>query len=172
MTPSPLPRPAPRPATDADVAALLAIHNDAVTGSLAIWDETPEDLAQRGAWLRARQDAGFPVLVVEVDGEVCGYGTYGPWRPKSGYRTTVETSVYVLPPFQGQGLASALVDATIAHARDAGLHRMMAMIESGNQLSIALHGRRGFRVVGQMDQVGRKFGRWLDLTVMQLDLDT
>lgn len=159
-----------RSADPADVPALLAIHNDAIERTTAIWDETPVDLADRAAWLTERRAGGFPVLVAEVDGVVAGYGTYGPWRAKTGYRHTVETSVYVLPASQGRGLASLLVDATVAHARTAGLHRMMAMIESGNALSIDLHARRGFEVVGRMDQVGRKFGRWLDLTVMQLRL--
>lgn len=159
-----------RDATELDVPTLTAIHNDAIVTTTAIWDETPVEVHERAAWLAERQGAGFPVLVAEIDGAVGGYTTYGQWRPKSGYRLTVEESVYVLPSHRGLGLASSLVDASISHAREHGFHQMMAMIESGNELSIALHARRGFEVVGQMDQVGRKFDRWLDLTVMQLRL--
>ncbi|MET0953966.1 MAG: N-acetyltransferase family protein [Aeromicrobium sp.] len=159
-----------REATEADLPGLLAIHNEAVRTTTAIWDESEVDLDDRRAWLLERQAAGFPVLVAEVDGVVAGYSSYGPWRPKSGYRHTVENSLYVLAAHHGHGLASALFDRLIAHARDAGFHRMMAMIESSNTVSIGLHRRRDFRVVGQMDQVGTKFGQWLDLTVMQLDL--
>ena len=159
-----------RDATPADVAGLLAIHNEAVRTTTAIWDEDEVDLADRATWLDDRLAAGFPVLVAEVDGVVAGYAAYGPWRPKSGYRHTVENSLYVLASHHGQGLASALFDELLDRARTAGLHRMIAMIESGNRVSIDLHARRGFRVVGQLPQVGTKFGRWLDLTIMQIDL--
>lgn len=159
-----------REATDEDLPALLAIHNEAVRTTTAIWDEDEVDLEDRREWLHQRRAAGFPVLVAEVDGVVAGYTSYGPWRPKSGYRHTVENSLYVLASHHGQGLGSELLDALLAHARAGDFHRMMAMIESSNEVSVALHRRRGFRVVGEMDQVGTKFGRWLDLTVMQLDL--
>lgn len=160
-----------RDAVPSDAGALMEIHNEAVRDTTAIWDEAEADLAERSAWLGGRLSAGFPVLVAEVDGAVVGYASYGPWRPKSGYRHTVENSLYVRASHQGKGLASALFDALIARAREAGLHRMVAMIESANTVSIDLHTRRGFRVVGEMTQVGSKFGRWLDLTIMQLDLD-
>ena len=160
-----------REATVDDAPAILEIHNEAVRTTTAIWDEEEVDLADRRAWLVERLDLGFPVFVAEIDGEVAGYASYGPWRPKSGYRHTVENSLYVLSRFQGRGLASALIDVLIARSRSDGRHRMVAMIESANTLSIALHERRGFVVRGQMDQVGTKFGAWLDLTIMQLDLD-
>ncbi|AWB91012.1 GNAT family N-acetyltransferase [Aeromicrobium chenweiae] len=159
-----------RDAVEADLPALLAIHNEAVRTTTAIWDEHEVDLDERRAWFLERQRGGFPVLVTERGGVVAGYASYGPWRPKSGYRLTVENSVYVLAAHHGHGLASTLLDELIVRARSAGLHRMMAMIESSNTISIGLHERRGFRVVGQMDEVGTKFGRWLDLTVMQLPL--
>jgi L-amino acid N-acyltransferase YncA len=157
-----------RDATPSDAAGLLAIHNEAVRTTTAIWDES--EVADRATWLGDRLAAGFPVLVAEVDGVVAGYASYGPWRPKSGYRYTVENSLYVLASHHGRGLASALFDELLVRARSAGLHRMVAMIESSNTLSIDLHARRGFLVVGQMSEVGQKFGRWLDLTIMQLDL--
>lgn len=159
-----------REAIDADLPALLAIHNEAVRTTTAIWDEHEVGLDDRREWLHTRQQGAFPVLVAEVDGEVAAYATYGPWRPKTGYRHTVENSLYVHSTFHGRGLASALLDALLTRARTSGHHRMMAMIESSNSVSIGLHARRGFVVVGQMDEVGTKFGRWLDLTIMQLDL--
>ena len=159
-----------RDATLADAPGILAIHNEAVRTTTAIWDETEVDLDDRATWLRERLSAGFPVLVAKVDGVVAGYASYGPWRPKSGYRHTVENSLYVLASHHGRGLASALFDALVVRAREQGLHRMVAMIESSNVISVDLHARRGFVVVGQMSQVGSKFDRWLDLTIMQLDL--
>ncbi len=159
-----------REATAQDAPGLLAIHNEAVRTTTAIWDEAEVDLADRTAWLTDRLAAGLPVLVAEVDGVVAGYASYGPWRPKSGYRHTVENSLYVLASHHGRGLATALFDALLDRARADGLHRMIAMIESGNTVSIDLHSRRGFRVVGTLPEVGTKFGRWLDLTIMQCDL--
>ena len=159
-----------RDATPDDVAGLLAIHNEAVLTTTAIWDEHEVDLEDRATWLQQRREAGFPVIVAEVGGVVAGYASYGPWRPKSGYRHTVENSLYVLASHHGQGLGSALLDALLERARAADVHRMVAMIESSNTLSAELHARRGFAVVGQMSEVGTKFGRWLDLTIMQLDL--
>ena len=159
-----------REATAADAADLLAIHNEAVRTTTAIWDESEVDLADRSDWLTGRLSAGLPVLVAEVDGVVAGYAAYGPWRERSGYRHTVENSLYVLASHHRRGLASALFDALLARARGAGVHRMVAMIESGNTVSIDLHTRRGFQVVGRLPEVGRKFDRWLDLTILQLDL--
>ena len=159
-----------RDATLADAADLLAIQNEAVRTTTAIWDEAEVDLADRSDWLAGLLSAGLPVLVAEVDGTVAGYASYGPWRARSGYRHTVENSLYVLASHHGRGLASALFDALLARARQADIHRMVAMIESGNTVSIDLHARRGFRVVGRLPEVGRKFDRWLDLTILQLDL--
>ncbi|MCL8253026.1 N-acetyltransferase family protein [Aeromicrobium fastidiosum] len=159
-----------RDAIRSDAADLLAIHNEAVRTTSAIWDEDEVDLADRAGWLDGRLSAGLPVLVAEVDGRVVGYASYGPWRPRSGYRHTAEDAVYVLAAHHGQGLAARLLDALLDRARRDDLHRMVAMIESGNTVSIGLHERRGFRVVGHLPEVGRKFDRWLDLTMLQLDL--
>ncbi|MNQ95519.1 N-acyltransferase YncA [compost metagenome] len=130
------------------------------------------DLANRRAWLAERTAAGFPVLVaLNAQGEVLGYASYGTWRSIEGFRHTVEHSVYVRGDQRGQGLGPALMQALIERARQAGLHVMVAAIESGNAASIRLHERLGFVTTGQMPQVGRKFGRWLDLTFMQLMLE-
>ncbi|MDT4859721.1 L-methionine sulfoximine/L-methionine sulfone acetyltransferase [compost metagenome] len=138
----------------------------------AIWNETLVDLANRRAWLAERNAAGFPVLVaVNAAGEVLGYASYGTWRSIEGFRHTVEHSVYVRGDQRGQGLGPALMQALVGRAREAGLHVLVAAIESENAASIRLHERLGFVTTGQMPQVGRKFDRWLDLTFMQLILE-
>jgi L-amino acid N-acyltransferase YncA len=159
-----------RDAVPADAADLLAIHNEAVRTTSAIWDEDEVELADRAAWLDRRLAAGLPVLVAEDAGTVVGYASYGPWRERSGYRHTAENALYVLSSHHGRGLASLLMDALLERARHDDLHRLVAMIESGNTVSIDLHVRRGYRVVGRLPEVGRKFDRWLDLTILQLDL--
>lgn len=158
-------------AGEADLPGILAIYNDAVQHTTAIWNETLVDLANRRAWLTERTAAGFPVLVAhDAAGEVVGYASYGTWRTIEGFRHTVEHSVYVRADQRGQGLGPALMQALIERARAANLHVMVAAIESENAASIRLHQRLGFVTSGQMPQVGRKFGRWLDLTFMQLIL--
>lgn len=158
-------------ANDTDLPGILAIYNDAVQHTTAIWNETLVDQANRRAWLAERTAAGFPVLVAhDAAGEVVGYASYGTWRIIEGFRQTVEHSVYVRADQRGQGLGPLLMQALIEHARAANLHVMVAAIESENIASIRLHQRLGFVTTGQMPQVGRKFGRWLDLTFMQLIL--
>ncbi|MFC4374304.1 GNAT family N-acetyltransferase [Nocardia halotolerans] len=157
-----------RDAAEPDLGALLAIHNTNIAESTAIWDTGEVDLDDRRAWFSTRTTAGMPILVAEIDGELAGYASYGPWRPKSGYRFTVENSVYVDKRFQRRGVATALLTELVSRA--AGSHRvhaMIAAIESGNSASITLHERFGFRTVGELPEVGHKFGHWMDLTLMQ-----
>ncbi|MCX5042621.1 GNAT family N-acetyltransferase [Aldersonia sp. NBC_00410] len=159
-----------RDAEPADMPAILAIHNSAIAESTAIWDTAPTDLDERISWWAHRRQAGFPVLVADIDGAIAGYASYGPWRPKSGYRFTVENSVYVADAYHRRGVATALMTALIERAAQGGVHVIVAGIESANHSSIALHNNFGFRVVGELPQVGAKFDRWLDLTLMQLTL--
>lgn len=159
-----------RDAEQDDLPAILDIHNTAIAESTAIWDEQPVDLQERVAWLDQRRAAGFPVLVCIIDDTVAGYASYGSWRPKSGYRHTVENSVYVSDSFHRRGVATALMRELLARAEAAGLHAVVAGIEASNTTSIALHEKFGFRIVGELPEVGVKFGRWLDLVLMQLTL--
>lgn len=159
-----------RDATTGDLPGILEIHNEAIANSTAIWDETLADLDERRRWLDDRRASGFPVLVADVDGAVAGYASYGVWRAKSGYRYTVENSVYVHVDHHRRGIATALMTALIERARAGGIHVIVASVESSNTTSIALHERFGFRIVAQMPEVGRKFGRWLDMTYLQLTL--
>ena len=111
------------------------------------------------------------MLVSEENGVVTGYASYGDWRNFDGFRHTVEHSVYIHPEYQGQGLGNVLLAALIEEAKRRGKHVMVAGIESQNHASLHLHAKHGFVTTGQMPQVGTKFGRWLDLTFMQLQLD-
>lgn len=160
-----------RDATEADLPAILAIYNHAVAETTAIWNEILVDLDNRKAWYDLRQARGFPILVAEVDGRIAGYASYGDWRPFDGFRQSVEHSVYVEKDHYGRGLGKALMSALIERARAGNIHVMVAAIEAGNTGSIALHKSIGFRLVGTHHEVGKKFGRWLDLTMMELKLD-
>jgi L-amino acid N-acyltransferase len=160
-----------RDATEKDLPAIRDIYNDAVRNTTAISNEQPVDLANRLAWFNARQAQGYPILVAVENDEVTGYSSFGDWRPFEGFRYSVEHSVYVRNDQRGKGLGPRLMQVLIERARSAGKYVMVAAIESGNQASIRLHERLGFVTTGQMPQVGIKFGRWLDLTFMQLALN-
>ncbi len=160
-----------RSAGKEDCAAIAEIYNHAVLHTAAIWNDQTVDVDNRIAWFDARQLSGYPVLVSEENGVVTGYASFGDWRNFDGFRHTVEHSVYVHPDHQGKGLGRALLSRLIEEARACGKHVMVAGIESQNQASLHLHETLGFRITAQMPQVGTKFGRWLDLTFMQLQLD-
>lgn len=160
-----------RDVRDSDLPAILAIHNEAIVATSAIWDETPVDLADRRAWLNARRAAGYPVIACEIDGVLAGFASFGEFRARSGYRYVVEHSVYVATDYRRRGVARALLGALIAHAETLRLHAMVGGIEADNTASIALHTSLGFETVGRLPQVGAKFGRWLDLLFMQRLID-
>lgn len=155
-----------RDATEADLPAILAILNQAIRETTAIWHTTEVTLEARRAWMRERQERGLPVLVAVDAGVVRGFASYGDFRPFVGYAATVEHSVYVDPAAQGRGLGLALLEALVARGRAAGLHVMVGAIEAGNAASVALHRKAGFEEAGLLREVGRKFDRWLDLLFM------
>lgn len=156
-----------RPAVADDLDAILQIYNDAVTNTTAIWNDDPTDLAERTRWWSQRTDAGFPVLVATIDRAVVGYASYGPFRPFAGYRHSAELSIYVDAGRRGRGIGHRLLAALIENAENSGIHALLAGIEAGNAASIALHAAHGFVETGRLPEVGRKFGRWLDLVFMQ-----
>lgn len=160
-----------RDARPADAGAIAAIYNDAVRHTTAILMEGEVDAANRAQWMEARQGIGYPVLVAEKGGRVLGYAAFGDWRPFDGFRGTVENSVYVAPEARGQGVAQALLAALIPRARACGKHVIVAAVTSENAASLRLHEKLGFVETARMPQVGQKFGRWLDLVFLQLQLD-
>jgi phosphinothricin acetyltransferase len=160
-----------RDATEADLSAILAITNQAIAETTAVWNNTLATLEARTAWLKDRQGRGFPVLVAQDGGEVLGFASFGDFRPFEGYLHTVEHSIYVAPGAQRRGIGAALLAELVARAQAMGKHVIVGGIEAGNAGSLALHRRAGFVEVGRLPQVGRKFGRWLDLVFMQKTLD-
>ncbi len=160
-----------RHALPEDLEAILEIYNDAVISTVAIWNEQTVDLENRREWFIQHQDQGYPILVAVDDDDVVGYATFGDWRTWEGYRYSVEHSVYVRADQRGRGTGRLLMTELIDRAREAGKHVMVAGIEASNEGSIRLHEKLGFRKTGTLREVGTKFGRWLDLTFMQLILD-
>jgi L-amino acid N-acyltransferase YncA len=156
-----------RDATLEDAADILAIYNFAALNTTAVWTEGAVDLDSRREWIRARQQAGYPVLVAMKGRDVVGFASFGDFRPWPGYRHTVENSVYVGERYHRLGIGRSLMVALIERATALNKHAVIAGIEAANTASLRLHASLGFAEVGRMPEVGCKFGRWLDLVLMQ-----
>lgn len=157
-----------REAVYEDVATLLAIYNDIILNTTAVWQEEIHSLKMRQDWFNEKQVKEHPIFVAEENRQVIGFSTYGVFRASFGYRFTVENSVYVSNSCRGKGVASLLMAPLINAAKNAGVHVIVAGIEAGNIASIALHKKFGFTEAAHFKQVGYKFGKWLDLKFLQL----
>ena len=156
-----------RDATEADLAGILAIYNDVIATSTAIYAEEPVTIEDRAAWFRARRDQGYPVLVTEDETGITAFGSFGDFRAWPGYRFTVEHSVHVRADRRAHGIGAAIVAELLRRAAALKKHVMIAGIDADNIASIRLHERLGFEKVAHFREVGWKFGRWLDLVFMQ-----
>lgn len=150
-----------------DAEAIRAIYNVEVETSTVTFDLVPRSLADQRAWLAARSGAHTAVVAVD-DGEVVGFASLSPWRDRPAYSTSVEDSVYVRRDQQGRGIGKLLLATVVDAARSSGFHAVFARIVGGHDASINLHAGLGFEQVGVEKEVGRKFGTWLDVVVMEL----
>jgi phosphinothricin acetyltransferase len=155
-----------RPAGLEDAEAIREIYNHEVATGTATFDLEPRSLAEQRTWLSERSGAHV-VIVAEIDGVVVGFGALSRYKDRPAYNTTVEDSVYVAPAKQGLGIGIALMEALVARAADHGFHTVIARIGSESDASIAVHARAGFVEIGREREVGRKFGRWIDVVIMQ-----
>jgi phosphinothricin acetyltransferase len=159
-----------RDATTADVPAILAIYNDVVANTTAIYDERPSTLEERLAWFDSRRARDFPVLVGELDGAVVGFSTFGEWRSRWGYRHTVEHSVHVRADCRGKGFGRQLIEVLFPRAAAMNVHTMIAHIDSAASASLRLHEKLGFKNVGTFREVGKMHGGWLSVVAMQKEM--
>ena len=157
-----------RPSRDEDVAAIAAIYGHHVLHGLASFEETPPEPGEMG---RRRGDIvsrGLPYLVAERGGRVVGYCYAGPFRPRVGYRYTLEDSIYVDPAEVGRGIGRALLQPLLGRCEELGYRQMVAVIGGRETVaSIRLHAALGFTHVGVFTGIGFKFGRWVDTVLMQ-----
>ncbi len=155
-----------RTAAKADAAAICAIYNHYIASSDATFDEAPvavDDMARRIATVTA----AWPWLVAEVGGAIIGYAYASQWKPRSGYRHTVESTVYLDPVCFARGTGSTLYEALFEALQTRGVHCVIAGIALPNPASVALHEKFGFRKVAHFDECGIKFGRWIDVGYWQ-----
>ncbi|MEY4555837.1 MAG: hypothetical protein RL093_956 [Pseudomonadota bacterium] len=162
-----------RDAVEADLQAITALYAREVEGGTATFETTPPSLEEMTQRFAAVQRHALPWLMAGIDGVFAGYAYASPFRPRPAYRYGVEISIYVEEHARRRGVGRALLEALIARTRERGLRHLIGAISDSDTsaASIALHRSLGFRDAGVYRQVGWKFGRWLDVTLMQLDLD-
>lgn len=153
--------------------AILAILNEAIVSSTALYDYRPRPPESMDSWFAAKRKGAFPVIGFEdADGTLMAFGSYGSFRAWPAYKYCVEHSVYVHRDHRGRGLGRRVMQELLARARAQGLHALIGAIDSANAGSIALHESLGFTRVGLFPQIGFKFGRWLDVAFYQRLLET
>ena len=161
-----------RPAVPSDLPGILAIYNEVIRNSAAVYALDPVTLDERRAWFEGRQALGYPVLVAAGDDDVLGFASFGDWRGAwPGYRYTVEHSVHVRADRRGSRIGSGLVEALLPLALGLGKHVLIGGIDARNTASLRFHERLGFTPAAHFRDVGHKFGRWLDLVFVQRILD-
>ena len=160
-----------RDATPDDLAAIFAIYDDEVLRGTATFETVPRTAAERREWFDAHPRGRYPVIVAEDAGAVVGWARLQPWSPRPAYARTAEDSVYVAAAARGRGVGRVLLTELVRRAPAAGIAVLLARIADGNPASIRLHEKAGFRTVGVMRRVGEKFGRILDVSLLDLHLD-
>ena len=150
-----------------DLPEILAIYNEVIRNSTAVYSEEEFTSARGELWLQSKKANGFPLIVMRDESGVVGFGTFGEFRAWPCYAYSVEHSVHIRADCRGQGIGRRILVELIARAGTMGKHVMIAGIDADNTASINLHRSLGFTMVGHFHEVGFKFGRWLDLIFMQ-----
>jgi len=160
-----------RDAYEDDLPRILAIYNEVILNTTAVYSEKPHTLQMRKDWYHERVNNNFPVFVAEMDGQIAGFCSFGHFRVWPCYRYTVELSVYVDVSFRGKGISKMMLKALIDRACETNIHAIIAGISGDNEISYNLHRSFGFVEVANFKEVGYKFGRYLDLKFLELLLD-
>ena len=159
-----------RKAKRSDLEAIRKIYNEAILTTTATFDTEPKSADERLQWFQSH-DERHPILVTVVDGKVVGWASLTPWSDRAAYDDTAETSFYVKSEFRGRGIGRKLKEAIIEEARRLRFHTLIARVAEGSQESVHLNESAGFVLVGTLKEVGRKFGKLLDVHIMQKMLD-
>lgn len=156
-----------RKALETDLPTILELMNEAIMHSTSIYEHKKRDQKYMETWFFEKQTAKFPVLIYEIDRKPVAFGTYGNFRAGAAYRSSVEHSIHVHKDFQAKGIGKKLMLCLMEHAKKAGCHAMIAGIDSENKRSLQFHAKMGFQEKGRFPEIAFKFGKWLDLVLMQ-----
>jgi phosphinothricin acetyltransferase len=156
-----------RKAEFSDLPRITEIYNQAVVNTTATMDTEKRTEIEGKRWFQ-QHEGKYPVLVAEWGGTFAGWGSLSPWSDRIGYSRTVELSFYVREEFRGKGIGKKLMEALLAEGARYGFHSILSRITSDNQVSLGIHRIFGFREVGVLKDVGRKFDRWHDVIIMEL----
>jgi len=160
-----------RAATRSDLAAINEIYNYYVSRSTATFALREDSLDDRSRWFDAHRANDLVILVCLIDGQTIAWGSLSPYSQRCAYKTTLELSIYIHHEFTGRGIGRKILDQLIREARQRKCHALLSLVCSENEASIALFGKAGFEPVGLLKQVGRKFDRWLDVSILQRTLE-
>jgi phosphinothricin acetyltransferase len=155
-----------RPAKLSDLNAITEIYNEAILTTNATFDNKPKTVAEQKVWFTAH-DARHPVMVAEQGKVVVGWASLSQWSDRCAYADTAEISIYIKQELRNQGVGKKLMSAIMREGGRVGLHTVIARITEGNQHSLRLHEKTGFENIGVMREVGLKFGKLLDVRLMQ-----
>jgi phosphinothricin acetyltransferase len=157
--------------TSAQIPEILAIFNDAILYTTALYDYEPRTLDTVQLWYESHVQNDFPIIgAYDESDTLLGFAAYGNFRPHAGYQFTMEHSVYVRTDARGNGIGKTLLTTLIEEAKKRPVHSLIGVIDAENTISIRLHEQLGFTFCGKIPQSGFKFGRWLDVVFYQLIL--
>ena len=157
-----------RDALESDMQAIYDIYADEVLHGVSSWEEQPPSVAELAGRFRNIVNNAFPYRVAEYQGKAVGYAYASAYRPRSGYRYTVENTIYIHPEYRGLGLGRLLLEDLVSICEAKGYRQMVAVIgDSANHVSIEFHNRMGFTRAGVIKSIGFKHGRWMDSVIMQ-----
>ena len=159
-----------RPVTAADAEAIARIYNYYVANTVITFEEEAVSAPDMAARIAEIQSLSLPWLVAVVEGAIVGYAYARKWRPRSAYRYSVETTIYLEHGHEGRGIGRSLYTALLPLVRERGMHVAIGGVALPNDASIALHEKLGFERVATFRQVGFKHDRWVDVTYLQLVL--
>jgi L-amino acid N-acyltransferase len=157
-----------REAVENDLPQILEIYNEVIKNTTAVYDYEPHTLEMRKQWFAAKKEQGFPVFVAEENEKILGLSSIGTFRAWAAYKYSAENSVYVAAEARGKGIGKLLLPPLIEAAKKMNMHTIIASVDASNEASLRLHKSFGFEEVAHFNEVGWKFGRWLDLKFLQL----
>lgn len=155
-----------RKAVPADIPAITEIYNEAILTTDATFDNDPKTIAEQTKWFEEHSTRN-PIVVAGVNGKVVGWASLSQWSTRCAYADTAEISLYVTEEYRKHGIGKRLMQVVLDEGKEAGLHTVISRITASNAVSIALHRQFDFEDVGIMKEVGRKFGKLLDVLMMQ-----